>query len=42
MVDEDGDSLTADGIWRRYTEDAMSGIVAMCAGNETRVCEGFR
>ena len=41
-VDEDGDSLTFDGGWRKYTEEAQRGIVAMCTGNETRVCEGFR
>ena len=41
-VDEDGDSLTFDGGWRRYTEEAMRGIVAMCRANEAKVCEGFR
>ena len=41
-VDEDGDSLTFDGGWRRYTEDAMRGIVAMCVANDAKVCEGFK
>ena len=41
-VDEDGDSLVADGQWHGYVEDAQRGIVAMCKGNEARVCEGFR
>ena len=42
MVDEDGDSLTQDGQWRGYTEEAQRGIVAMCVGNVAEVCEGFR
>ena len=41
-VNEDGESLTFDGEWHRYTEDAMRGIMTMCAGNEAKVCEGFR
>ena len=41
-VDSDGDSLTFDGQWRRYVEDAQRGIVALCVGNEAKVCEGFR
>ena len=41
-VDSDGDSLTFDGQWRRYVEEAQRGIVAMCAANEAKVCEGFR
>lgn len=41
-IDEDGDSLTRDGGWRRYVEEAQRGIVTMCVGNEAKVCEGFR
>ena len=41
-VDEDGDSLAFDGGWQRYIEEAHRGIVAMCVGNEAKVCEGFR
>ena len=42
QVDSDGDSLTRDGGWRRYIEDAQRGIVVMCKANEAKVCEGFR
>ena len=41
-VDEDGDSLTFDGQWHGYVEEAQRGIVAMCVGNEAEVCEGFK
>lgn len=41
-VNEDGDSLTQDGQWHEYVEEAQRGIVAMCVGNEAKVCEGLR
>ena len=41
-VDADGDSLTFDGGWRRYVEEAQRGIAELCKTNEAKVCGGFR
>lgn len=41
-TDEQGDSLTQDGQWRRYVWQAIDVITQMCRENSGKLCESFR
>lgn len=41
-TDEDGDSLTQDGQWRKFVYPAIDVITQMCKANSGKLCEGFR
>lgn len=41
-TDEQGDSISQDGQWRRYTYQAIDVITQMCKANSGKLCESFR
>lgn len=41
-TDEQGDSLTQDGMWRRYVYQAIDVITQMCKANSGKLCESFK
>lgn len=41
-TDEQGDSISQDGMWRQFVWQAIDVITVMCKANSAKLCENFK